>query len=55
MRRARFTEAEMHLILDMAAIAEAGPPEGDYQEWSDKDYRTLSRLREKLWDRLDGG
>jgi hypothetical protein len=52
MKRTRFTKRELDLILTMAAIAGANPPEGDYQEWTERDYRTLERLREKIWDRL---
>ncbi len=51
MRRIRFTEKELELIGEMANIAEAGAPEGDYQDWDvDGKYEVLKSLADKAWE-----
>jgi len=48
MQRIRFTKKEPSLILEMAPIAEAGLPEGDYQGWdTEEKYETLDSLTVK--------
>jgi hypothetical protein len=54
MKRARFTRQELELIREMIAIAQAGQEsEGDYQEWTEKSYAALDRIREKVKVRLN--
>jgi len=50
-QRVRFTNKELDLILEMAGIAEAGAPEGDYQDWdTNGNYKTLASLTDKALD-----
>ena len=46
MQRIRFTTKELDLILEMTAIAEAGPQgEGDYQDWdTEGKYKIMDSL-----------
>jgi len=55
-RRVRFTRAELDAIITMACIAEAGSPEGDYQEWTPETYKAADSAAAKaaeLIHRLD--
>ena len=49
MQRIRFTTKELDLILEMTAIAEAGPQgEGDYQDWdTEGKYKIMDSLTVK--------
>lgn len=53
MKRIRFTDKELDVIISMAAIADANQPtEGDYQEWQDEDYAAAMSLFHKAHELL---
>jgi hypothetical protein len=52
-KRVRFTRRELELILEMTCIADAGGPEGDYQDWdTDGKYPVLDSLSNKTAEML---
>lgn len=54
MERVRFTVHELKIINSMAAIASAAAwGEGDYSNWSDKDSRSFTTLRQKVYALLE--
>lgn len=52
MKQVRFTARELDVIISMVAIAGANPPEGDYQDWTDKDYKAADSVFHKAHELL---